>query len=231
MDARAIYLGQGVYAVREAARLSGVAAPTIRRWLSGYKYRVGCEERNSPPVWSPDFPRIHDRAALSFRDLMELRFVNYFLQHGVPWATLRGAAKHAALILESSHPFSVKRFRTDGKRIFLEFAHESGELHLLELIRSQWNIPEFVSPRLYEGLDYEDGMITRWHPRQEMERILVDPSISFGQPVVAPSYVPSSVLARAFLAERSALAVAEWYQVDEQSVLEAIGFEKSLVAA
>ena len=78
-------IGVGIYTVPEAARLTGVSAARIRRWIAGYDYKVGQETHGSNPVWPSQLPVIDDRAALGFLDLMEIRFVDAFRRHGVSW--------------------------------------------------------------------------------------------------------------------------------------------------
>jgi hypothetical protein len=104
------FLGIGVYTVPEAAWMTGVSSPRIRRWLRGYKFRVGDKTHTSSAVWKPVLPALENTLALSFRDLIEVRFVDYFLKQGVAWKLLRLAAGYAGEIVNSTHPFSTKNF-------------------------------------------------------------------------------------------------------------------------
>src|ERR1700674_3933094 len=169
MASKGTLLGVGIYTVPEAARMARVSAARIRRWLKGYTYRYQDGKRRSPPVWTPDLPVLGGILALSFRDLMEVRFVDYFLDAGVSWKTLRQAAAHAAEIVDSSHPFSTRTFKTDGKRIFAEYAAKrAGSKSLLEVIQRQYNITEVVEPRLYKGVEFSGQHIVRWFPVDNM---------------------------------------------------------------
>src|SRR5262245_60731080 len=107
-------IGVGIYTVSEAVWLTNVSPARIRRWMLGYDFQVGDKKRSSAPVWTPDLPKIDDSLALSFRDLIEVRFVDYFLRHGVSWNMLREAAAYASQEVGSSHPFSTSKFKTDG---------------------------------------------------------------------------------------------------------------------
>ena len=109
-------LGVGIYSVPEAARMVDVSAPRIRRWLLGYQFKAGDTRRKSSPVWRPDLPVVDEILALSFHDLIEVRFVDYFLRLGVSWKVLRSAARFAAGVVHSTHPFSTQKFKTDGSR-------------------------------------------------------------------------------------------------------------------
>jgi uncharacterized protein (DUF433 family) len=50
-------IGIGLYTVPEAARLTGISVPRIRRWLTGYRYRAGEVEHASGPLWTPEVPK------------------------------------------------------------------------------------------------------------------------------------------------------------------------------
>lgn len=224
-------LGVGIYSVPEAARMVHVSAARIRRWLVGYTFHYRSEERSSPPVWTPDLPVLEGALALSFRDLMEVRFVDYFLDAGVSWKTLRNAAAYAAEIVNSSHPFSTQMFKTDGKRIFAEFAAKgAGSKKLLELVNRQYSIPEVVEPHLYKGLEFSGQNIVRWFPLADSKKVVVDPRVGFGQPTVVPEGVPASVLAQSFRVDGSIERVARWYEVSTRSVAAAARYEDTLAA-
>lgn len=226
-------LGIGVYTVPEAARLTGIAAPTIRRWVTGYSYTRKGASRSSPPVWQGQIAPVDHSVALSFRDLLEVRFVQYFREHGVSWKVIRRAAECASEIVQDSHPFSTKRFKTDGRSIFAEIVQETGEESLLDLAKRQYGFKSFVEPFLFEGLEFSDLGIApvRWWPLGRSRRVMIDPQRLFGQPICVPESVPTAVLANAFKAEGSVDAVARWFMVHPKSVSDAVEFEQKLASA
>lgn len=224
-------LGVGIYTVPEAARITKVRPARIRRWLRGYEFRSPGGTRTSPAVWEPELPEVEGSLALGFRDLIEVRFVDAFRSHGVSWKTLRLAAERASEILQDTHPFSTKRFKTDGRRIFAELVSETGEELLLDLVKSQYGFRQVIGPHLYEGLEFDDSRgAVRWYPLPGSRRVVIDPAISFGQPVVHPESVPTAILAKAAQVEPSIDRVARWYEVDPQAVRDAVDYEEQLAA-
>lgn len=222
-------LGRGIYAVPEAARLAGVSSQRIRRWMQGYRFTSGGTEHRSPPLWAADFAPVDGSPSLSFRDLVEVRFIDAFLRHGVKWKALRIAAELAAEIIESSHPFSTKRFKTDGHTIFVEIADESREPSLLDLVRRQYNIHDFVDPFLFDSLDFgPSGGAERWYPLWPNRRVVVDPHVSFGQPTTEG--IPTYVIAGAAEAEQSRRRAAKLYGIPTASVEAAVEYELKLAA-
>lgn len=221
-------LGVGIYAIPEAARMTGVSAPRIRRWVRGYQFRTGEALHESPPVWKPDLPTVEGALAVSFRDLMEVRFVQFFLSSGVSWKVLREAASYAAHVVNSGHPFSTYKFKTDGRRIFADFVAECRTL--LDLSARQYTFPEVIDPFLYQGLEFEEGGPARWFPVKGNRTIVIDPAIGFGQPTITPDGVPTAILANAARVERSVSRVAKWYRVPVKAVQAAVEYERQLAA-
>lgn len=230
MERRQSLLGVGIYSVPEAARITGVSAPRIRRWVRGYQFYSGDVPHESPPVWKPDLPILDQTIALSFRDLIEVRFVDYFIGKGVTWKLLREAARYAANEVGNSHPFSTKQFRTDGRRIFRDFADSGKPRALLDIVAKQFAFRSIIEPRLYAGLDFQGDHPIRWFPLSRSRRVVVDPGISFGQPTTHPEGVPTRALAGSFRAEKSIERVAQWFQVDKRSVRDAVEYERQLAA-
>jgi uncharacterized protein (DUF433 family) len=179
----------------------------------------------SAPVWKRDLPDYGGTLAVSFRDLMEIRFVDFFISHGVSWTTLREAARFAAGIVGSPHPFSTARFKTDGRRIFAEFT----EARLLDVRAEQYAFPTVIDPYLYKGVVYESGNPARWFPI-ENRRVVIDPAIGFGQPTITPEGVSTAILSKAARVEKSVGLVARWYEVPVASVQAAIEYENQLAA-
>jgi uncharacterized protein (DUF433 family) len=224
-------VGVGLYGVPEAARLSNVSAGRIRRWLKGYVYHHADEDRVSPAVWEPQLPILEGTVGLSFLDLMEVRFVDAFLQAGVSWRTIRLAAQRAREILDLDHPFSTRRFQTDGHSIFAEVLRESGEHQLLDLAKNQYAFRRVISPSLYSGMDFDlMDRAARWWPMGKGRGVVVDPSRQFGQPIVSEGSIPTAVLADAVKAEGSVSAAARWYDVPEAMIRDAVAFERQLAA-
>ena len=226
-------LGIGVYTVPEAARLTGIPSRTIRRWVTGYTYTRSGARRHSPPLWERQIAPVEDSVALSFRDLLEVRFVHYFRNHGVSWTVIKRAAECASEIIQDSHPFSTKRFKTDGRSIFAEIVQTTGEESLLNLAKRQYEFKSFVEPFLFEGLEFSDVGIkpVRWWPLGRNRRVTLDPGRSFGQPICTPESVPTAVLAKAFRADGSLDSVARWFMVHPKSVGDAVDFEARISAA
>jgi hypothetical protein len=76
-------LGRGAYSLGEAARLLRAPARSVTRWLNGYSYRRGNQQRHVAPLWLPAYRVEETPNELSFADLIELRFVHAFVGQGL----------------------------------------------------------------------------------------------------------------------------------------------------
>lgn len=221
-------LGLGFYAVADAARLLHMPAVNIRRWLGGYAYVRAGERREIAPLWQPDLPQWDDRIELTFRDLIELRFVHAFVGAGVGLKAIRNCLDYARQVVESDRPFSTSKFRTDGRTIFLESLQRMPEeARLLDLKRHQYVFRRVIE-QSFKDLDIEDSEVTRWRPYKGRDSIVVDPARSFGQPIAAESGVPTQVLSESADAEGSPERAAALFEVPLEVVRDAIKFESEL---
>ena len=225
-------VGVGLYTVREASRLSGADPRSIRRWLFGYSYTGNDKLRKeSPPLWSGDLAeREFDHIkALSFLDLMEIRMVKAFRKHGVSWQKIRQAAEYACKEYDQHHPFTMRKFRTDGKRIFAHI-FEKTKPKMLDLNRKSYVMENIVAPSLFEGIKFEHEQAARWFPEWGNKKIVVDPKRSFGRPILFNEGVPTDIIAKAVKVEDSVVEVAKWYDLNIASVRSAVLFEEKLAA-
>jgi len=222
-------LNAGLYSVPEAARLTRISIGKVRRWLKGYDFRSGTVVRHSDAVWQGEIKPIENKLALSFRDLLELRFVDAFIRAGVSWKTMRRAHSKAQEKLKTTHPFCSNRIFTDGRSILLRQGEEDSDEALINLATDQAEFSRVVEP-FRKQLEFSGNDII-WWPLGKRRQIIVDPRRNFGQPTVVKSGVPATALARSAKANASVDEVARWYEVQRDEVRDAVEFEESLAAA
>jgi uncharacterized protein (DUF433 family)/DNA-binding transcriptional MerR regulator len=225
------YIGNGIYTITEASKITGIKKEAIRRWISGYKYKLHNEMHIANPVFDKDYPEASEKVALSFLDLIEIKFIQSFRDLGVKWSVIREAARIAEKLVDKTHPFASRRFFTDTKTILLKIADESGETDLIDLVKKQYTLEKVIEPLLHECIDFDiDDMASRWWPLGRNGKILIDPKLNFGKPVLDSFNIPTETIYSAYLAEHSIATVAEWYEVDENSIRKAIEYEKNKAA-
>jgi len=222
--------GIGLYSFQEASVLTGISVSNLRRWLRGYKSTSGKNKNVLPPIWDTELAG-SELDSLSFHDLLEARFVKEFHDHGVSLQTIRTISRHARELFESPYPFTCKRFQTDGKTIFAESLRESGEADLVDLRGKQIVFSKIIQPFLYEGIEFGvDERALRWFPVKN-KKVVLDPAISFGKPIVTDIGIRTDILYEAYLAEgKNKKLVAQQFEISTQAMNTVIRFEERLVA-
>lgn len=209
-------LGLGVYSIREASKLTGVNAHTLRAWLF---------PENS--VLSSDFHPHKDRFALSFLDLIDVAVVGKLRDRGLSLQQIRKVNTKLQEILDTPHPFSHSDLHTDGARVFLRTLDEIGEEHLEEVLTRQKAFPKI----LLEFLDHiEYSEITKTAIRWNIsENITLDPNRNLGKPVLDQEGISTSVLAGSVKANNGEIElVADLFGIEPNAVIEALKFENAL---
>ncbi len=221
-------IGKGVYSLYEAHRLTEVPRRSIVRWTRGYDFTYRGQKHHSKPIVQASTFGAEEEVFLTFKDIIEMRFVHAFRKHNVSWPEIRKASERASEIIGSAYPFSTKRFSTDGRRILADFVNDIGDPVLLSVVHGQVEMREVVSPMLYAGIDFgTNEEPDRWWPVEGSRRIVVDPARQFGAPLVDEEGVQTMILARAAIYQNSIEVVADQYEVDPISVAEAVEFELS----
>ena len=216
-------LSAGLYWLDDVRRLAGVPTDLSRRFIRQYKGQQG--------LWGGGEQRAGRYYYATFRDLIELRYINALHFAGVSWQRICRTAEYAGTRFKTDYPFSDRRFQTDGAEIFdrtdAGLEHVSG--------KGQLAFAEIIAPSLFEPLDYVNDAPTRWYPAQDWglddvgKSVVVDPLRSFGAPVIHEWHIPTDTLYRNFIGERcDARLVALSYGIPEETVLQAVTFEEAL---
>ncbi|QKH35079.1 DUF433 domain-containing protein [Achromobacter pestifer] len=230
--------GTGMYSLREATRLVQAQSRDLNRWLFGYHYQKGRGEKAvrafSAPLWKTQVDlATYDEPVIGFRDLLEARFVQAFIAHGVPLAVIRRYLENAQAIYGVEYPFTTLQFKTDGKTIFGDAIKQVESEGAMVGLRSRQGVfKDIIHPSLYAGIEYSGSQATRWYPASRRDRVVLDPSRQFGSPIIEDTGMPTDALCASFLAEgasdRALHITSEAYNVAPRYVRSAVKFEESL---
>lgn len=221
-------LRRGIYTVPEAARLLEVSPRKVRGWIAGYP------KTKSDPILDNELGVVDNRLAMSFTNLMEVRFINAFSRFGVKVAAIRVMLEEAKELLKHPHPFATKAiFRTDGHKIFVTGAEQTGDKALYDLKSKNWAMHEVIAQSLLEGVEFDaDGDAVAYHPREQTPGVIVRPAWSFGKPVLKGAKIPTRTIFESFCAEEETEeSVAHWFGISRDEVREAVKFETLLKQA
>jgi uncharacterized protein (DUF433 family) len=216
------YLGRGLYTLPQAARLLGANVNSLKWWTG--------DREGSEPVVAREFA---DEGIVTFAELMELHFVKLFRGEGLSLQTIRKCAARAATRFQTRHPFSVKRFDTDGRDVFATLIDEETDREIVqELVHGQLVFPQIIRP-FFRKLDYRrEREVERFWPLDKKGRIVLDPLRRFGAPIDCETGMPVETIVEALNAGdgQDARAVARWFDIPLEAVEAARQFESSLAA-
>jgi uncharacterized protein (DUF433 family) len=176
---------------------------------------------------------------LTFAEMLTLLLVRGFRGAGLSLRTIKRAAAIAAAEFGTSTPFVTQRFRTDGRKVFLELvepnsANDEPELpqrdrKLIDVVTRQREFADIVEPSLFQNVEWQDDIATRWWPLGKARAVVLEPTTLFGAPHVPRTRVPTEVIAGAVQAEggseQAVALAAEWYGVSIEQVRDAVQFE------
>jgi hypothetical protein len=83
----------GIYTIPDAAELVGAPQATVRVWVEGHTGKQA-------PVIQNELGRVGGKTAVSFANLMELRFISRFAQAGVRLNEIRAIMSEAGSMLQ-----------------------------------------------------------------------------------------------------------------------------------
>ncbi len=213
------FINRGIYPYSEASRLLDLSVAKIRGLVNGYKY----PNKPQTPAFKKQSISYNNREYLSFYDLIEIKFIKYFLSKGVSRKEIIEAYKKAQKELKKEHPFATK-FTTDGKYILAD-----NKKILLAVRSEQFVFREILEQNLYEGIEFEDDIPKNWRPFPELKNIMLDPLRKYGQPIVNGYNILTKTLYDSYTAEKKNIKiVSEWFDIPCSLVQEAIDFEKRL---
>lgn len=217
-------LEAGIYTVPAAAELVQAPQRMVRIWVGGHKGKQN-------PIIENELGRVDGKVAVSFHNLMELRFVALFHGAGVKLREIRAIMNEVKDVLDHPHPFATHTiFKTDGRKIVAQIGKKNGIDNIYDLRSKNYEMQTVVMRTLKDDVIYDPaGDAVSWRPRRKIApNVVIHPVFSFGQPILRESHIPTATLAAAAKAEKSTKATAWMYEIPEKQVREAIKFEHEL---
>lgn len=194
------------YGVLEAARYADVSGQTVRNWQ-----RLG----NRPsPLGSREKGK-----SLSYLQLIELAVVAAARDAGVKLPVIRQTREYMARTLGAKFPFAEHRFKTDGRKLWIDYADE-----LLEVSGKGQMAWSGIIGRLHEfEYDQAEGIATSWHVAGRRSSVLIDPRVQFGKPSVRG--VATWVIAARAETGEDVPSIAKDFGIPKSVVADALAFE------
>ncbi len=215
------------YGLTEAARYVKLAPATLRSWVRGRSYETAQgTEFFQPLIALPEA----DSSELSFWNLVEAHVLRALrTDHGVSIQAVRQALDYSERTLGIERLLLNRALSTSDGDIFLDRYGElinlsrSGQLAMrlvLEdhLRRVEWDT-RGLPVKLFPFLRIESG--------GEGPAILIDPSVSFGRPIIVDAGISTAAIASRVDAGEDPAEVAEDYGLSAAQVQEALVYERA----
>lgn len=218
------------YSMAEAAHYLHIPEGTLRSWVVGRWYPVAGQSKRSRPLIHLDDPQ---RQYLSFINLVEAHvLVAIRRHHGVKLPKVRAALDYVKRQFHIERPLIDQTFQTDGLDLFVERygdlinASREGQQAMREIISVYLKRIE----RDAQGLPIKLYPFTRdtesdAAPKTDPRVVVMNPSISFGRPVIAGTGVPVSSIYERYRAGDSMADLAHDFSLGTSEIEEAIRCE------
>ena len=210
-----------MYTFGEAARLSGVSVPTVRRWLQGY------DTGNSatPPV----FGDVYDRPLVSFLQLIEIAMASRFRTKHVSLKNVTKAYENAREQYKVDYPFARLQMEAWAGHIFdMMQADDHDSLSSLDAPGLK-TLPGLVQEAL-ASIDYEGNLASRWYPVGRDIPIVVDPRFAAGLPAIEHRGVPIAHIKMRFQGGQSIGYISRDLELQRNQVEQAIRYADQVAA-
>ncbi len=213
-----------LYTVRQAAHLLGLPIATTAEWVAPKAQLL---------VRQPE------STALSFLNLVELHVLAAIRRyHRVPLGKVRHAVQYVRQSFGTDHPLAEQQFETDGVDLFIREldtvinASRQGQVAIRELVAAYLRRIERDAAgfplRLFPV--YRADVETAAEVRNAPDLIAVDPTISFGRPILASSGVPVDIVVSRYRAGDSIRDLIADYSLSVEAVEEALRYELGFAA-
>ncbi|MBP6824801.1 MAG: hypothetical protein KA368_24860, partial [Acidobacteria bacterium] len=187
------------YALPQAARCLKIPVGTLKTWVKGREYPVdgGSKRKFFKPVILLPNQRIQ---RLSFMNLVEAHVLNGIRRiENIPFRKVRQAIEYLEKKYPSKHPLADRLFQTDGVDLLIEDlgklinVSRHGQIEMREIVdkylrRIDRDPAKHLPIRLYPFL-------RSTHQAEEPLSVVIDPLVSFGQPTLVKTGIPTAVIA------------------------------------
>jgi len=210
------------YTLAEAAKIVGMPRPTVRVWVAG--------RGKARAIFPPADPK---RLQLSFLDLIQVYVLRSLRTvHEVKMSAAKAALKELERHSKTTHPLATENLLTARGGVFLEKYNA-----LIRLDASSQIVIRQVLEQALRRVNRDAAgkpialfpVRSGWDS-QDQGPIAVNPSIAFGQPVVAGTRVLTAEVASRINAGDTAADVAEDLRLTDAQVRDALLFEKAIAA-
>ena len=236
---KAIDIGEApLYGIPEAAFYLDIPVNTLRSWVSGRVYPT----KGGPKFFHPliDLADPIERQ-MSFYNLVEAHVILTFRAHyDIPIPKIRDAMDYLRGRIQHEHPLITQEFYTFGKDLIVKqlgASEKTAEVMINASRKGQLGIKDVLEIYLRRIKRTPIGMpaglypLRRRLPLNQPDIVEINPTVAFGNPVLKGTGVTIAMLLDRHQFGRTPMEIAEDYDLDKNTVKEAIEFYEGKRAA
>jgi uncharacterized protein (DUF433 family) len=221
-------LDRPVYGMSTVDRVLGLTTGTARRWIDGY--------RRGGRVYSPVVREVSTgEEVVTWGEFVEARLLAEFRDAGVAMLRMRPAVERLREELNTRYPLASARtwLSSDGRELVRRIQDDVDLDRRLSLVvvRSgqevlDWSEParDFNASTEWEPSD-GNQVIRRLRPVSDVQEVVLDPLVAFGEPTLRGRGVRTEVIAELVRAGDSTDSIAETYELGREQVEAAVRYE------
>ncbi len=215
MTAPILQLGSGAYSVNDAANLLDISSRRVSTWIRNYWENKFTEQ--GIYTTQPGQKRL-----FNFFTLMEIIAVDNLRKRGVSMNKIVQAHKVLGEVYDTQYPFALKKFMLFGNDI-VHHLNEETTLHLNN--KRQLSIREFFEPYCKKiEFNINTELAEKYYPLGKEFRIVLDPNHQLGRPVIEGTNILPETIGSLHDAGEDCEWIANSYQLDLNSVKDAIKY-------
>ncbi|MFM9984884.1 MAG: DUF433 domain-containing protein [Flavobacteriales bacterium] len=213
-------LGQGIYLVKDVAKILHLNYDHVRRWIVGYW--SGSLQKEYNYTFGEDGSK-----AINFYSLIEFYTFYKLREKKISAQEIRILHDRLSKLLKTPYPFAMAQdFYIDKrkKKNFVYFSYiESLIKHDSKLQFSLKFVQDFL-----DKVEFDDNNLARrFYPLNNSKNVVVDPGHQFGQPIVAGTNIKTQAIFNLHKAGEPIDNICALYDISEEKAMDAIRFHKN----
>ncbi len=215
-------IGVGVYTLQEAAFYNSISSKKLSRWLYGAS--------NAFPVIKS---QLYQQHLVSFLDLIQTKAIDKARMLGISLPRIRQAIKFAkeecGIDFPLAHRYALVEF---GKELHIKNGFTNTITQITGKYKKQ-NLMTDIVQQFIQDLEFNAQDVAEKYTPFENNgiKIILNPKVQFGLPLVENTGYPADALYQSYLAENSVQGVEDEFGVSKDEIETAILYMQSLKEA
>lgn len=214
-------LGEGIYLIKDVAKILKIDYEKTYRWIVGYWGLGGLDENTKYT-----FGEVGNRA-INFYSLIEFYTFFKLREQGASSSQIKKLHSALSLLHKTKYPFAVSHyFLIDNKRKLKPIYYEFSQ-NLVKLDKKHQFSFKFIEDFLQKIEFGDDNLATRFFPLHNSKSVVVDPNHQFGQPVINGTNIKTQTIFSLYHGGEKIEDISKLYNISVKQVEDAVNFQNA----